>query len=260
MCSTRSTPGDAGGSRSTAPRPQPETVAIDFEGRRFVWHAIEPDEAGTEYWPTVTTIVGEDEDETEVAQAFERFCSALAYIEQTSIEPLGYGGAGWAGEMDPPVARHFRRGLAGHLHGAPTEVIVQGDDRLRVCLAHFRDGLNTSSPFFRFLAFWNALDVACDDYPGRLPAWVAANAAARWNEEEGENPAPTDVWEYLTESGRHAIAHAVRDGRGPEIDPDDPEDRVRLGRDAALVRQLVGQRIRERWGDYAVRPGRGLPG
>lgn len=132
-------------------------------------------------------------------------------------------------------------------------MIVEGDDRLRVCLGHFRDGLNTSSPFFRFLGFWNALDVACEDHEGGLRAWVTANAADSWNDEGGDNPVPANVWEYLTESGRHAVAHAVRDpGRGPEVDPDDPEDRGRLARDAAPIQRLAELRISERWGEYAV--------
>jgi hypothetical protein len=232
--------------------PRPETVTIEFEGRRFVWHAIEPDEDGTEYWPTVTTMLAEGEDGNGATQELQRFLSALAFKYGASIEPLWYGGAGFRAEMDTAFARQPRRGLAGHLHSAPVEVIVEDDDRLRVCLGHFRDALNTSSPFFRFLAFWNALDVACDDSPGGHQAWVIAHASDYWDEENDENPRPADVWEYLRESSRNAVAHAVRDPGRPEVNPDDPGDRNRLTRDAALIQRLVQHRVRERWGDYAV--------
>lgn len=87
-----------------------------------MWHAIEPDEDGTEYWPTVTTVVAEGDGEAEIARSFQRFFSALAYIEKTSIEPLGYSATGFAGERDPPVSRQPRRGLLGFLHPAPGEV------------------------------------------------------------------------------------------------------------------------------------------
>src|SRR4051794_33485998 len=71
--------------------PRPETVAIDFEGRRFVWHAIERDEDGSEYWPTVTTVVEEGYDSTEVARIFQWLFSALAFRNNASIGSFAAG-------------------------------------------------------------------------------------------------------------------------------------------------------------------------
>jgi hypothetical protein len=62
-----------------------------------------------------------------------------------------------------------------------------------------------------------------------------------------------DWWDYLQNDRRSAVAHAVRDGSGEELDPNDPEDRDKLGTDATFLDELVQVRIRERWGDYAVR-------
>src|SRR4051794_6375187 len=218
--------------------PRPETVAIDFEGRRFVWHAIERDEDGREYWPTVTTVVEEGYDSTEVARVFQWLFSALAFRTKASIGSVAEVVSDRA-EMEPAFLRLPRRGFANDIHFAPAEVIVEGDDRLRVCLGHLRDGLNSGSPFFRFLAFWNALDVACDDYEGGLDGWVASALSRRGSVR-------------LRESSRNAVAHAVRHPGRPDVDPDDPHDRHRLEGDAATVGRLVEQRIAQRWGEDAV--------
>jgi hypothetical protein len=231
--------------------PQPETVVIEFEGRRFVWHANEPDANGTNYMPTVTTMVADPNDYRVDRGAMERFLSALAYSTGTPIEAFTSGGAGGRQEMDRPFVRQPREGLATFLHSAPAEVVMEDDDRLRVALAHYRDGLNTTSPFFRFLGFWNALDVACEDYQGRLPQWVSDSAAPYWHRRGGDDPAPPDIWDYLRGSSRNAVAHAIPHDV-PALDPDDPDDRARLASDARLIRMLTEVRIRERWGNFAI--------
>jgi hypothetical protein len=154
------------------PFPDPETVVIEFEGRRFVWHALGPNAEGEDRWPTVTTMVVDSNDYAAERLAMERFLSAVAYWTSQPIESLTSGGAGGTQEMDPPVVNALRRGYGNSLYDTPSELVVIDDARLKRVLGYYREGLNTESPFFRFLAFWNALDVACDDYPGRLPAWI----------------------------------------------------------------------------------------
>jgi Methylamine utilization protein MauJ len=230
---------------------EPETVVIEFEGRRFVWHANERDADGTEYWPTVTTMVANPDDYWPERVAVQRFLSALVYRTRISIEVIGAIGAGPPGERDPAHLRQPRRGVGAFMHSAPAEVVMVNDDRLRTTLAHFREGLTTSSPFFRFLGFWNALDVACEDYPGRLPAWIPDPAERLWFR-RGPDPPPADIWEYLRTSSRNAIAHAIPRPPVLALDPDEPEDRRRLGADATLLEVLAEERIHERWGSYAV--------
>jgi hypothetical protein len=99
--------------------------------------------------------------------------------------------------MDPPVVLAYRRGLANMISDAPREVVMADDERLRVTLAHYREGLNTPSPFFGFLGFWNALDVACEDHPGALQAWVEQTAGQYWHLRGASDPAPADTWDYL---------------------------------------------------------------
>lgn len=236
--------------------PEPETVVIEFEGRRYVWHEPGPDPDGEARWPVVTTMVADPDDYAAERLAIQRFLSALTYWTSMSIEVVGGpGGAGGTTELDPPVVSALRRGLANHIYNAPGEMVVTNDPSLRRVLGYFREGENTESPFFRFLAFWNALDVACEDVG--LRAWIRANAARFAHHRGDAAQTPSDWWDYLQDERRSAVAHAVRDpGRGPELDPDDPEDRVKLYSDSRFIRELVRERVRERWGDYAVQPRR----
>jgi hypothetical protein len=233
--------------------PPPETVVMEFEGRRFVWHAVGPDDDGEARWPVVTTMVADADDYTAERLATERFLSALAFTTHHPIEVLITGGGGWKQEMDTPSVGALRRGYGDHLNDAPAEIVTVEDDRLMTVLGYYRDGLNTGSPFYKFLAFWNALDVACEDFEGGLPPWIRATAP-RYAHVRGEAAPPADDWwDYLQNDRRSAVAHAVRDpDRGEELDPNDPADRGKLGTDARFLDELVQVRIRERWGDYAV--------
>jgi hypothetical protein len=235
------------------PFPEPETVVIEFEGRRFVWHALGPNAEGEDRWPTVTTVVADADDYAGERLAMERFLSALSFWTRQPIEVVTAGGAGFPQEMDAPVVNGLRRGLANHLYEAPREIVVANDVQLKRVLGYFREGLNTESPFFSFLAFWNALEVACDDYPEGLPGWIRTTAPRCAHLRGGNDPPPADWWEHLHNERRSAVAHAVREpGRGPDLDPDDPDDQGKLGRDARMLEDLVSLRIHERWGAHPV--------
>jgi hypothetical protein len=235
------------------PFPSPETVVVEFEGRRFVWHALSPNEGGEDRWPVVTTMVADPDDHAAERLAMERFLSALTYSAHQPIQVLITGCAGWKQEMDPPLVNALRRGLADHLHAAPAELIATDDERLMTVLGYNREGVNSGSPFFRFLAFWNALDVACEDVEGRLPGWIRANAPNYAHLRSETAAVPEDWWNYLQNDRRSAVAHAVRDpGRGEELNPTDPDDQAKLETDARFIEELVRVRICERWGDYAV--------
>jgi hypothetical protein len=233
--------------------PPPETVVIEFEGRRFVWHAVGVDEQGEAHWPVVTTMAERADDYWAERMAMERFLSALAYTTHQPIEVVIWGATGWASEMARPTVGALRRGYGDYLSPAPLEVVTVGDDRLMTVLGYYRDGLNTDGPFYKFLAFWNALDVACEDAAGGLRAWVEA-AAPRYKHVRGQGASQVeDWWNYLQNDRRNAVAHAIREpGRGEELDPNDPDDRGKLGTDARLLDELVQARIQERWGDFAV--------
>ena len=146
--------------RAGLDRPPPEDVVIEFEGRRYVWHATHVGPDGEECWPTVTTVVANGEDYEAERGAMERFLSTVSFNWEESLEVVNAAGAGWPAEMDRPVAVSTRSGDIRQLHEAPLELVVEGDERLTRVMGYFRDAAATASPFYRFLAFYNALDVA----------------------------------------------------------------------------------------------------
>ena len=81
---------------------KPETVTIEYEGRRLVWHELGRSDGELEpaydYAPTVTVVVDDGDDESTLYGLTLRFLSAIAFHYQvgTSI----YGPAG-DGEIDP---------------------------------------------------------------------------------------------------------------------------------------------------------------
>jgi hypothetical protein len=138
------------------------------------------------------------------------------------------------------------------LRALPSEIVVVDDAVLRHTLAHHREGMNTESPFFRFLAFWNAMDVAFDGDEAQRDAYLRDTSTRAGGTLRDYDPPPPDFAAYLIESSRNAIAHAIRnDPSRVAIDPDEPLDRVRLHRDARLVRELLRARIDERWPNAA---------
>jgi hypothetical protein len=213
--------------------PEPETVTIEFEGRRFTWHVLPP-ENGQDFHPTVTTMIADANDYADERIAMERFLSAVAYMTRQKIDVIVSGAAGMPGELDPPVVRQPKGGFGPRLHEAPREVVVaeEARDRLRLVLGYCREAFNAASPYLKFLAFWMI------EYP---------------HLRGGDMPLPDDWWNYLWNERRGAIAHAIRDPDRPEdLDPDDPDMQGRFGTDARLLDDLVHMRVQERWGEHPV--------
>jgi hypothetical protein len=233
------------------PLPGPEDVVIEFEGRRFVWHATHVGPDGEELWPTVTVMVADADNYGVERGAMMRFLSTLSFHTGLPIEVHSEGASPRA-EMARPMWIQPRSGQVPHLHLAPLELVVgRDDDRLQTVLGYYRDGQATESGLFRFLAFYNALEVACEDYPGRMQGWLLAAPRHEYHWVDGR---PADLWDYLQEEGRHAVAHAIRDpARGvPDLNPNDPAVRARFHGDSRWLSALVRDRVEERWGPYAV--------
>ena len=226
----------------------PETVSIEFEGRQFVWHASEPsthDER--EYWGPTLAVMAEDKPDKRrrAEEAMERLLSAISFAYDTGIEVTSYGADG---EPDPrwkPSVRDSGFPFGRVLFGYPERVEVDDDHELRIALGHYREARNAGSPFYRFLAFWNALEAACGDENKRAVFVKAVGPRHPWG--EADWPRPPDLAAYLWDAGRNAIAHVLRSSRKPRVDPDLPQDRRRLEHDGWFLRGVVREAIETRW-------------
>jgi hypothetical protein len=152
-------------------------LAIRFEHRDFVWHPNrEAGPDGEDWWPGVTVVADDPRSFDPEKEAMHRFLSALAFHLHEPIEVLNLGGSGVSNPFDRPITRAARGGLGDRHELAPTEVAVVGDDRLRLVLALYREGLNSESPFYRFLSFWNALDAAHNADDSAVDAFIDAQS------------------------------------------------------------------------------------
>ena len=129
---------------------------------------------------------------------------------------------------------------------AVSTIRVDEDPRLRLVLALFREGRSADSPFYRFLAFYNALDAAFDNDE------LARDSTIREILSGGPTPRGQgadgfDWADYLRDALRNAVAHAVRRAGKPVLNPDDLADRNALNEASATVVRLLRRRVNDRW-------------
>jgi methylamine utilization protein MauJ len=143
----------------------PDTVGIEFRGRLFVWHAFPSEErpgpGHEEAGPTVTVVLEPEEDEERVAVELERFVSAIAFAYQEPAVTLARVRTDGSEPYGPANFRAPRTPFWGYtLWPAPARIALRSDANVQLAVAYYREGLNATSPFYRFLALWNALEAA----------------------------------------------------------------------------------------------------
>jgi hypothetical protein len=138
--------------------------------------------------------------------------------------------------------------MMGEGHG---QFAVADDSNLRSALAYHREGQNAGSPFYRFLAFWNCIDVVFNssgrdtrDRDNFLDAEVP-RFQQRWDNPDSE--LPRHPAQHFGHESRHAIAHAVRDPGQTEIDPDLFKDRQRLEYESQFLGWIARAAIETRY-------------
>jgi hypothetical protein len=225
--------------------PLVDQAPISFEGRTFVWHSNENAARDDRLYPTLTTMVRDEADAVQAETDAARLLSALAFSHHVEMTPMVGIRSGPAAERSRSIFRQ-PGGRTVVVARAPTAVVVAPDDRLRLALALHREGLSAESPFFGFLAYWNALDVVLQD-DARLRDEYLEREGARIGSRSGRETPPEGWAIYLRESSRNAVAHAVRDSGRSVIDPDLAPDRRRLAGDASMLGELVRFRILDEW-------------
>ena len=157
-------------------------VLIRFRDRDFIWYAnLERTQSGLEppFWPTVTVMVNGSSDVDPARRAMQHFLSVLAFNYERAIVEIVTGMQEWTQVDDPPV--HLQQGGNGRapfLTPPPAELVAVNDGRLALALAHYREAVNSDSPFYRFLAYWNALDVLFGGDSARMKSHL--DAASTW--------------------------------------------------------------------------------
>ena len=223
-----------------------ETMAIEFDGRRFVWHGSRVVHDGKVCWPVISVMIDDANHPDADLIATNRFVSALVFVTEQAMSYVTSVTSGFKTEFDGPLIG--QPGAAPSLlTQAPLSIVVEDDERLRLVLALIREASAAESPFYRFLAFYNALDTAFDSVPGARRAFID-EALADVDKPADHDPATFTWSNYLQDSLRNAVAHTIRDKPDQRsLNPDDFGDRRALDEASRHVEALVRRRVAERW-------------
>jgi len=225
-----------------------DQIIFDFRNRAFVWHAhARPDPELGPTLPTLTVMVEEPRDTRPEALLTHRCLSALAFCFDEAVEPI-FSAVSRRGPFDRAFARQtgaWHYAESGHT--AFSELVARDDEHLDLAMALYREGRASESPFYRFLAYWNALDVVFDNDGAQRNKFIRAapEQFPSWFTYVPERPA--DWAEYFKGSSRNAVAHAIRPQVKPVLDPDHPEDRQRLKSDSDVLGRMVRHKVKEHW-------------
>jgi hypothetical protein len=222
-----------------------------FESRLFVWHSFEPPDGARlgqeQSGPTLAWSFDEGEDR-DAQDAAERLLSALAFYLGQPAESLSYGISEATSPHEPATTRRARGDFGWALTKPPSEIVVRAEPNVRVALAYYREGLNSGSPFYRFLSFWNCLDATfrildrgTPEDRGRMAFINSMREDVRpaWR----HSPLPADLAQALYKDSRNAVAHVLRDPHQRVVDPDRSEDRVRLRAEADVLQWIAREAI-----------------
>jgi hypothetical protein len=179
-----------------------------------------------------------------------RFASILGWFKRGFVDVVGYisGSPALYSSGRQPYLPMMAPGPYGfNCNFMP----VVKDENTRKALAFWREGLRLSRIHdpYSFLSFYKVIESQFKNGRDR-GAWIeqslptlTGRAAERVNELLA---AGLDVGEHIFQSGRCAVAHASLGGQ--LIDPDIPEDRVRIAKDLIIVHALSEKYIREELG------------
>jgi hypothetical protein len=204
-----------------------------------------------EYCDVMSTFVRPGENLGQIRLKLNRFLSAMAWKDNNAYVTRGSiaGGARLEDEDKPRFNYLEKRRITGYVISRFDfeHLVVATDDRQRLALALYRDGLNSDNEFYRFLSYYKIVNIL-HSRPDDQMQWINASipslkfdAAKRAQELSSFG----DIGKYLYVQGRTAIAHAF--GR-PIRDPDEPADRMEIKSDCTLIKALAARLIEHELG------------
>lgn len=192
-----------------------------------------------EHAPTVAVAYAPPVTAAEAHYIIRQFMSAVAWAQDRYLrEAFAFGGGlpfqAGKGKIDLGAKPLFEPRYEADYVPDPH------DRRARRALAIYREALGLNSVPYQFLGFHKVLNVV-HARPEAQIAWTNQVLAsledhfARQRAEELRQQGE-DIGVYLYAAGRSAVAHANAD---PVVDPDRPEDTLRLQRDLPLIKALA---------------------
>jgi len=216
-----------------------EEVWFKFRGKTFRW--INQNENRHTVLIVPVTKSNNYKEEYELAM---RFLSRLAFDTEIPINIIT--SVEGRNQFQPRLFQPKRGGSMRYPANYQLQSAKFSSEKEDCAYAFYREGLSSSSVYYSFLNFYKVIQLAFDEKGEDIINWIKnslnkisshKDALERILEIKNKEE---DIANYLFESGRCAIAHAaIKKGKGPVVDPDNPQDHQRLNKDLAIVKGLA---------------------
>lgn len=186
-------------------------------------------------YPCIGVIKSSSTKDDEIRKIIMQFISELTWVEQNRINIVAWLGGGYPFRMKKSksttiVSPHFRITYLPEIE----------DDKIRLALAFYREGLGLDHKAYSFLSFYKIINMFYKSGTTQKD-WIKNNYIKITELKAKERieellKGGIEIDEYLYVSCRCAIAHA---GVEPTIDPENLEDNIRLANDLPIIKSLV---------------------
>lgn len=228
-----------------------EPVAIPFRGQTLYLIPGTPKQPGGIFGDLYPVVAFEHSGMSfeDGQRLISSFVNCVAWVRRSPIRTAQFGGGGSVHGLSGDDAKALVDDRF-ELNYVPEPT----DEKAKLALAFYREGLTLNSVAYQCLSFFKILNITFGKGKGQID-WINANigdarkrepfSTQDWERRAGFDPKVDSPGSYLYVSNRCAIAHANND---PLIDPDDPEDRQRLANDLPMVKALAEHFIEQEFG------------
>lgn len=160
------------------------------------------------------------------ALSWSKRCPARARLRIECTNPM----RGGKGTNSPILCQGF----------VPINLKSPDNPKARLAIAIYREAKSVRNTLYEFLSYFKIINIVHNNGPSQKK-WIN-DIIPHLSEKKALNridqlrPIESDIGSYLYESGRCAVAHA---GVDPVVDPDNPNDFLRLSADMPVAQALA---------------------
>lgn len=174
-------------------------------------------------------------------EAALRFLSELAWLFNTKVNVLFYNTTSSKPQKLVDQTRGCFNRIGNSLY-LDLYKQVASDDKQKLALGIYREGLSSDSSFYSFLCYFRIINMKYETGEDQI-RWINTNVSTIKDERNTvnylSNQKIVDIGDHLYKSGRCAVAHASLYSGADIADPNNFEDNKRISRELPLIKELA---------------------
>ncbi len=216
---------------------------IDFRGHKYRWV-----NGTASSYPVLIATYADGETNVDVELRSFKAMSHFSFVFDRKIEIDGWVGS--INRYNPAISNPRRRNFFEVVpEGYFQEVKGKNQEHLDFALSLYREGMSSSSPFYRFLNFYKIIQFAFHEKPSKITSWIESNAPSlfSFNNDHFQRDFSAfggTVTSYLYEANRNAIAHVNLASGKEVVDPDNVLHLRRVNSALYLIKDLAQEAIK----------------